>query len=264
MADNKPTEEELKSQEEEAIKIAEELEGKQSIPQDDKEEPEIVPDKSSSDDSSVEEDITGGEDAEPSKELYKNKFRQSSREAQKIAAKNRVMNQAIIDAEGIPDPTEEQLIKEFPDWDVMSETERTLAKETVISRSWRQTISQAKEQATKIEKWNESVEQFVDDPKTLIDNPELEGKTDEFQEFATRDENNSVPFNTLIGAFLYEHSKNNKPHKGKMFEAGSGGIKEKPQLKDGIISLEQARVLRETDYAKWKELNAAGKIDYNI
>lgn len=263
--DNKPTDEELKSQEDEAIKIAEELEGRQSIPQDEEEEPEIVPDKSSSPDLSAEEDITGDkEDAEPSKELYKNKFKASSREAQKIAAKNRVMNQAIIDAEGIPDPTEEQLQQEFPDWDVMNETERTLAKETVISRSWRQTISQAKEQATKIEKWNESVEQFIDDPKTFLDNPELEGKTEEFQEFATRDENNSVPFHTLVGAFLYEHSRNNKPHKGRMFEKGSGGPNEKPKVKDGKISLDEARRIRETNYSRWKELNDSGKIDYDV
>lgn len=261
--DNKPTEEELKSKEEEAIKAAEELEGKQSIPQDD-EEPEIVPEQSSSTDTHAEEDEAGSEDAEPSKELYKNKFKASSREAQRIAAKNRVMNQAIIDAEGIPDPTEEQLQKEFTDWDVMNETERTLAKETVISRSWRQAISQGKEQATKIERWNESVEQFVDDPKTLIDIPELEGKTEAFQEFATRDENNSVPFHTLVGAFLYEHSKENKPHKGRMFETGSGGPNDKPKPKDGKISLEEGRRLRETNYDKWKELNAAGKIDYDV
>ena len=159
-------------------------------------------------------------EVEPSKELYKKKFSDSSRENQKIYAKNRVINKALADAEDVPEPTEEELSKEFKDWDVMSDTEKTLAKETVISRNWRKVISQAKEQATKIEKWNDSVESFVDDPKTLIDNPELEGKTDEFRTFATEETNNSVPFKILVSAFLHEHEKNRQrqdpSHTGKI------------------------------------------------
>lgn len=276
MANNKPTPEELKAKEEEAIKAAEQLEKDPSLfKEEDPEAEELAKTEANSEEGSGESEDSPPlseepeheeeePEAEPSKEIYKKKFSESSKEAQKIQAKNRVINKAIIDAEETPEPTEEELIKEFPDWDVMSETERGLAKETVISRNWRQIISKAKEQATKIEKWTESIEEFVDNPQTLIDSPELEGKTDEFREFATREENNNVPFNTLIGAFLYEHSKSNKSHKGKMFENGSGGPNDKPQPKDGKISLEEARKLRETNYGKWKEYNSKGLIDYNL
>lgn len=274
--ENKPTEEELKAKEAEAIKIAEELEGKQQIPQDINEEEEKAAKAEAEADLGsesptpadippvVDESEKEEPEAEPSKELYKKKFSESSREAQKIAAKNRVINKALTDAEETPEPTEEDLIKEFSDWDVMSETERRFAKETVISRNWRQTISKAKEQATKIEKWNDSVEDFIDDPKTLIDTPALEGKIDDFKEFATREENNSVPFKTLIGAFLYENSTKKVQHKGRMFENGSGGPNDKPQPKNGKISLEDSRKLRETNYDKWKEYNSKGLIDYNL
>lgn len=274
MEPNKPTPEELKAKEDEAIAIAEELEGKQSIPQDiNPEEEERARREAEGDNAPVVEDVeqdleedteTVTPQADPSKELYKKKFSESSREAQKLSAKNRVINRALIDAEDAPEPTEEELAAEFEGWDVMTDTEKGLAKETVISRNWRQTISKAKEQATKIEKWNDSVEDFIDDPKTFIDMPALEGKTEQFKEFATREENNSVPLKTLVGAFLYENSTKKVEHKGRMFENGSGGPNEKPQPKSGKISLEDARKLRETNYDKWKEMSSKGLIDYNI
>mgnify|MGYP001230947558 CR=1 FL=1 len=262
---NKPTEAELKAAEDEAIALAEELE--KNPPKEEEEVVEPVPPIEEPTEEVVEE-------AEPSEEekaaiqakldAEKKKSAASARENQKIYAKNRVITKAIIDAEEVPEPTEEELVKEFPDWDLMSDTEKVFAKETVVSRSWRQTISKAKEQATKIEKWNESVETFIDDPVTLSDNPELEGKTDEFKTFATDESNNSVPFKILVSAFLHEQAKNNVQHKGKMFENGSGGPNEKPQPKTGKITLEQAKVLRETDYGKWKEYLLAGKIESDL
>src|SRR3990167_4128463 len=274
---NKPTPEELKAKEEEAIKAAEELEGRQQIPPDEEEEKKEEPTEDAGNEleeeaGEVEEEAEAEEVSEeveekeaiPSKELYKKKFSESSTENQKIYAKNRVINKALADAEDVPEPTEEELQTEFVDWDVMSDTEKVFAKETVISRNWGKTIAQAKEQATKIEKWNESVEDFVDDPKTLLDNPDLEGKIDEFREFATQEANNSVPFNVLVPAFLHNHSSNKQPNKGRMFDRGSGGPNDKPKLKDGKITLEEARKLRETDYGKWKEMLAAGKIESDL
>ncbi len=169
-----------------------------------------------------------------------------------------------MEADELPEPTEEDLEKEYSDWDLMTDIEKGLAKETLISRNWRQKISQAKEQATKIEKWNDSVEAFVGDPKTLIDNPELEGKAEEFKVFATEEDNNSVPFKILVSAFLHDQSTKKVSNKGRMFERGSGGPNDKPKPKDGKISLEDARKLRETNYDLWKEKNAKGLIDYNL
>lgn len=263
----KPTPEELKAVEEEAISLAEELEKNPPV---EEEEPEIEAEPIETEEEVVEEE----EQAEPSEEekealklrleAEKKKSSASARENQKIYAKNRVINKALIDADETPEPTEEELEKEFADWDLMSDVEKSLAKETVISRNWRKTISQAKEQATKIEKWNDSVEEFTADPNTLINNPELEGKVDEFKEFATQETNNSVPFNVLVGAFLHEKSKDVKSNKGRMFERGSGGSNEKPTPKKTTITLEEARKIRETDYPRYKELLVSGKIESDL
>ena len=265
----KPTQEELEEKIKEASEINEEdletpVEEEEQAPEEEVEETE----DSDTQDEEVEQEV------EPSKEIKEalkeevkekdKKLSASAREAQKLYAKNRVINKALADAEDVPEPTEEQLSQEFKDWDVMSDIEKNLAKETVISRSWRQVISKAKEQATKIEQWNESVEEFVGDPKSLIDNPELEGKTDEFKEFATQEANNSVPMNILVSAFLHEQSKSKQPSKGKMFEKSSGFDKQNPKPTNGKITLEQARVLREQNYEKWKEMLAAGKIEADL
>src|SRR3990167_8359999 len=277
---NKPTKEELKAKEEEAIKAAEELEENPDLLKEEinpEEEARIEAEANTTEDSVIEEKEAlqvEEEQAEPSEEekaalrakleAEKKKSAASARENQKIYAKNRIINKALVDADEISEPTEEELVKEFPEWDVMSDTERIFAKETVISRNWRKTIAQAKEQATKIEKWNESVEVFVDDPKTLVENPDLEGKTDEFREFATQEANNSVPFNVLVPAFLHNHSSNKQSNKGRMFERGSGGPNDKLKPKDGKITLEEARKLRETDYGKYKEYLIAGKIESDL
>lgn len=261
---NKPTEEELKQKEEEAKKIADELEDRQQIPQDEEEnEPEKVEDEQEEEVEPSKEEAE--EDADPSKEYFKKEVSASSRENQRIYAKNRVLNKALVEAEEIPEPTEEEMKSIYrDDWDLMSDIDKDLAKETIISKKWRSKISEASNQANKIEKWYEQIDTFIDDPKTLIDNPELEGKTEEFREFANNPENNSVPFKTLIGAFMYENSKNQKSNKGGMFIRSKGGSNEKPQPKSDKISLDDARKLRETNYSKYKELLIAGKIESDL
>ena len=266
-----PTKEELEQKQQEALEAEPESEEKaeetpESPPE--SEEAEETPEEETPEEESEEEQTEPSpeekEALEKKLETEKQKSSASARENQKIYAKNRVINKALADAEDVPEPTEEELVNEFSDWDVMSDTEKLLAKETVISRSWRKVIASAKEQATKIEKWNESVGEFVSDPKTLNDNPELEGKTDEFKEFATAESNNSVPFNILVSAFLHENSKTRPSNKGRMFEKGAGGSNEKPTPKDGSISLEEGRKLMETDYNKWKEYLSAGKIKSDL
>lgn len=275
----KPTKEELLKGEQEAIAEAEKLEKQ---PQIEEEEPTEIPEEKPKDEIEPSEEVDEPEEeeeeaeeeqAEPSEEekaeiqkkldAEKKKSSASARENQKILAKNRVITKAIIDADEVVEPTDEEMAKmpEFKDWDIMSDYERMLAKETVISKRFRQTISKAKEQATKIEKWNESVDTFVDNPQTLIDNPELEGKVEDFRKFAQTEENNSVPMKILVSAFLHESSKGRTPNKGKMFEKGAGGENVKAKVKSKKMPLEESRKLRESNYDEWRQKVKAGEIE---
>jgi chemotaxis protein histidine kinase CheA len=228
------------------------------IPKEPEEEPAPEPEEEQ------EEEVV--EEPEPEKEPkepdLKEKLSASARENQRILAKDRVITQAIAEADDIPEPTEEEMTQEFKDWEVMSDLERTLARETVITRRWRGKIRESQQKAEKIVKWEESVDEFTDDPKTLNEYPDLEGKTDEFKEFAKKETSNSVPFNILIGAFL--HEKTQKPTKGSMFIQGSGGPNSKGKGGPAKLTVEDGRKLRETDYSKWKEMLKAGKIESGI
>jgi len=200
------------------------------------------------------------EEEKPTEEELKKKLSASARENQKILAKNRKIAQAIAESTGITPPTEEELAQEFDDWDIMSDSERKIATDTVINRKWRENIAKAQTESENIEKWGEEVVKFVDDPQTLLDNPDLEGKQDDFKEFATADENKNVPFKILVGAFLYDNKSKKVEHKGQMFPTGQGGDKEKPIRTDGKISFEEGEKLKVSNYQKWKELNSADKI----
>ena len=73
----------------------------------------------------------------------------SARENQKIYAKNRVLNKAILGLDDIPEPTEEEMQNTYKDWEVMNDFEKEVAKETIISRNWREKIKEAQDQAKK-------------------------------------------------------------------------------------------------------------------
>jgi len=266
----KPTQAELKKDIEKATKELEapEKEVKPSEPAPSEPEPsepapsEPEPSEPAPSEPAPSEEVPEPTPSEPAPSPdYKKKFTQSSTEALKIRAKARRLNKAIGDAEEVPDPTEEELKDEFRDWDVMSNTEQRLAKEAVISKRYRQRISEARVEAKKIDKWSDDVEKFVEDPKTFVTYSELEGKQDEFKVFANEEENNSVPFKILVGAFLHEGSKGVKKKKGKMFEQGTGGPSTPHKSKGNKISMADARLLMKNDYKKYKKLLVAGKID---
>jgi len=203
---------------------------------------------------------------EPPKQDLKKKLSASARENQKILAENRTMTKALADAEDIPEPTDDDLKKEYgvDDWELMSDTEKKFAKEAVISKRWRVEISKAKDQAKKINKWGEKIGQFVNDPQTLIDNPKLEGQTNAFIKFATTDENNSVPVKILVSAFLHENSSGKKSNKGRQFQKGSGGANTKAIPTSNKISLDDARVLKANDYDEYRKQMKLGNIETTV
>jgi len=243
---------EVKDEEKEIEKIKEKVELEEETKEEEVEEEKV--------EEKVDEEVVE-EKEEPD---YKEKFSESSREAQKIHAKNRKLNEGISKASEINTVDDEELKVEYPDWDVMSETEQKLARKNLINDKRFAVVTQATEEAKKIEKWGDDVDKFVGDPKTLADYPEIDGKEEEFKTFANETLNHAVPFKVLVSAFLHDMSTKRIKNKGKMFEVGSGGPNEKLKTKGDKISLDEAAKLMKTDYKKYKELLLSGKIDSTI
>lgn len=193
----------------------------------------------------------------------KERFDASTREAQRLYKDNVHMSRAISDAQALPDPTDVELKGAYLSWEDMTDSERSLAKESFINRRFREHVAQAAEEVKKVEDWSDKVEEYLGDPVSLQKAPELEGKESDFRKYAN-DKTKVLPgtaFNLIVGSFLYEQSKIKKPaNKGEMFPTGTGGRKEPKKPDDGKISLTDAEVLKQTDYKRYLELLKAKKI----
>ena len=282
MTDNKDTHEEnkdsLDSKVDEALAVEEEIkEEAEDVKKKVKEVEEVKEDvKEESDEESEEESETEQEseekvEEEPEEESeeeapdpYKKKFIASSKEAQVLYAKNKKTNESLKEALSVKAPTTEELEVEYPDWDVMSDFEKKIAKNDLLNTRKLAAIDKIAIENESVVEWNSEVDKFMDDPQTLIDSPKLEGKVEEFKLFATKPTRRNVDFEDLVSAFLYEEKTTRKPKKkGRMFPTGTGGAKTKG-AKDGKISIEDAAVLKKNDYPKWKQMLAEDKIDFDI
>lgn len=201
------------------------------------------------------------EKAKADEELYKKKAIEQGRENIVIQSKNKKLNEAIDAASAIADPTDEEMKAAFPDFEDMTNTERMLAKDSLVNKKRFSLIASAAQEGKDLQKWMDTVDAFVDDPKTLVDNPDLEGKVAEFKIFASKPTRRGVDFGDLIGAFLHDVTKSVVPKKKQMFEAGSGGTNEKPVAKTDKLTFEQGSALMKSDYGKYRELLKAGKIE---
>ena len=191
---------------------------------------------------------------------YKEKFINSTKEAQILHAKNKKIMEAFEKSKGIPEPTEDELKKEYSDWDVMGDFEKKIAKDNMRNTKRFASFGEVAEEFTEIGKWQTKVDEFMGDPENISNNPLLEGKEAEFRAFASKPTRRGVDFDDLIGAFLFEESKGVKLNKGGMLPTGSAGDKTiKP--KSDKLTVEQGRQLRMADYEKYKRYLLAGKIE---
>ena len=261
----KPTQEELEQKTQEAIQEAEQLEKEEKT-----EEPEVVEEVEETADEV--EEVEEKEEVEEVEEEVKlprenpieKRYIESTREAQVLSAKNKKMNDAFEEASSISDVSEVELKAEYSDWDLMSDFEQKLAKKNLINDKRFEAIQKVTKEFKDVDAWLGKVGEFVEDPKSLISYPSLEGKTEEFKLFASKPTRRGVDFEDLVSAFLYSEKAKVVKNKGKMFESAAGGAKEKQNKENGLISIDESAKLKKTNYNKWKELLKAGKISSEI
>lgn len=193
----------------------------------------------------------------------KKKLSASSTEALILHSRTKKYDDAVAEAEAIEPPTDDEMKAKYGDdeWEEMSAGNKLLAKESYVANKRFEIMSKVSKEGRLIDEWNGKVDTFLKDPKNLTKYPVLEGKQEEFKEFAAKPTRRGLDMEDLILAFTGDLANNPpKKNKGQMFEKGSPGIKDKPKPKDDKISASDAKILRETNYPKWKELLKAGKI----
>jgi hypothetical protein len=180
---------------------------------------------------------------------YKEKFTQSAREAQVLAAQLEQERQKNARRELTTEPTDSELLAAFPEWEIMTDTEKRLARETSKANRIASTLQQEREQEKAERQWTTDLE------LTIAQNPSLQGKELAFKEFAKKPTHRGAPLATLVSAFLFESSSipsaTPAPTPQPGLEPGNGGprVPEKPQL----LSAEQLKQLRESNEKAWLE-----------
>jgi len=259
----KPEKEELEAN---ALKALEEAEALKEKEEEHKEEEPKKEDEQEKQEEEHKEEEHKEEDKKPADkeedDKYRKKFIASSKEAIILDSANKKITSAIEQANEIADPTDEEMKAKHADYDDMTPTEQRLAKANYKMEKKFDLIFKGSQEGKEMKEWSKKVDDYITDPKTLADIPELEGKEDEFKIFALKETRRGIPFEDLTKAFLFDATKATPSHKGeKMFDVGGGGEKLKEKPKSDKITQEQAKLLRESDYPKYKEYLLAGKIE---
>jgi len=260
----KPTNEELENKDKEIQEELEEMEDQEETL-----EEEVVEEEVEEEEEEVvvedEEEVVEEEEEEQEEQTFKKRFTESTREAQVLHAKNKKMLDAFDQVSEVVDPADEVMRKEFTDWEDLSEFEQKMAKDNWKANKRFEAINTIAQDNKDGASWGEKVDKFIDDPATVTNNPDLEGRLDEFKLFASVSSRRSVDFQDLISAFLYELQKT-KPvkKKGKMFETGSGGPGKKSKPKSDKLSIEAGAKLKKADYKAYTQALIAGKITSEI
>lgn len=195
---------------------------------------------------------------------YKDKFVNSQRESMLNVERVNVANARIESLTKEDTPTDEKMREMYPDWDELNEvTKRTLIKQETQEAGIRRLADQ-----NRLLLEMQNLEDQLDD---VIENseyaPKLKGKEADFKRFAKNPKNRGIAADVLAKAFLFDAEDETPtppadPQPREALPTGSGGPRE--PLKPKKISGEEAKKLRETNYAEWHRLVLAGVIEEEI
>jgi hypothetical protein len=175
---------------------------------------------------------------------YEKKFSESSRENQIL--RERIAAEEKARQELTKEPTDSDIRTAFPNWEEMSETEKGLARRTLNAERTAQSAAQKADAVNSDREWNTSLEIAV------TSNAALQGKEQQFKQYASKPQYRNVPMDVLVDAFLNKFPaapSNPTPKPG--LEPGSGGPR-KPETPNKI-SAENLQLLRKTNPKAYAE-----------
>lgn len=129
---------------------------------------------------------------------YRKKFGDSTRENQVLLGSLAEMKRVLGEVTSADIPTDEELAREYPEFDALSDFERNvLRKQSVQDRKLNKVlviVDGVTTEAAKVQ----TISAFIDT------RPELAGKEQSFLEFCLKPSHRGSPAETLLSAFLFE------------------------------------------------------------
>jgi len=169
---------------------------------------------------------------------YETKFKESTRENQILQGKLKAREDA--EQELTKEPTDSELKAAFPDWDSLSDFEKKIARDNLITKKLAASAVKTTQELQNERAWNTSIELALSSVSAL------QGKEQAFRQFASQPKYKGTLMELLIDAFLQKNPEAPKtvtPRPG--LEPGSGGPKESP--KPAGLTMEQLAALRSSD-----------------
>ncbi len=210
-------------------------------------QPEIEP--------TVPETTQTAPEVEPPKDEidYKAKFAASTSENQILAAK--VAEYENSRKELTNEPAESDLRATFPEWDSMTYTEQRLATKTFSATQIATTLLEKDRQREAKAAWNTDLE------LAIAQNPSLQGKEQQFKDFANKPTHRGVATDVLVDAFLHKSGATPAPKSAPpALEPGNGGPRGPIQSKSKYSADEQL-ALQKSDPRKYRDMLLAGEFD---
>ena len=169
---------------------------------------------------------------------YEKKFSESARENQLL--RERIAAEEKARQESTKEPTDSDLRTAFPSWELMSDTEKELARRTVRAERIGGNAAQLAQDIQAERSWNTSIE------LAIASNNALQGKEHAFRQFASKPQYKGVPMELLVDAF---NSKNGAPAPVTPPKPGLEPGNSGPRTPDkpNVLTPEQLAQLRKTD-----------------
>jgi hypothetical protein len=187
-------------------------------------------------------------------DFWKQKFADSSREAQLLVEAEKQRQAA--QQESTKEPTDSDLRTAFPEWDLMSDTEKRLATRTLGAERIAGNAAHTAQELQAERSWNTSIE------LVLASNTALQGKEQAFRQYASKPQYKGVPMEVLVDAFLQKNGSAPAPTpkpSAPTLLTGNGGPRtpEKPQH----ISATDLAALRKSDEKAYMDYVRTHDID---
>jgi hypothetical protein len=201
-------------------------------------------------------EVTEQTSPEPQPEPYKEKFVASQRESILNNERVKVANARLESLTKQDTPTDEGMKALYPEWDNLDEyNKRVLIRQETIAMQNAKVIAEQQELRDR--------QRLEDELDSVIEtNAKLRGKESDFKRFARSPKNRGISADVLAKAFLFDAEEDSAPtptNKPTGLPAGNGGPR--GPLKPKKISLEESKILRETNYREYKRLLNAGMFE---
>lgn len=190
---------------------------------------------------------------------YKSKFANSSRRNQIVTSQFEELQKTLGDITRDEVPTDEEMIRQVPDWEYLSDREKNNERKMVVLEKRQNKIMHTMSNITSDITRSGKIEEYINKE------PKLAGKEDEFYKFATDKRNEGASMDVLLSAFLYEdipeipEEEPKKPAPQSLERGNPSGGEERNTSPKGLSDEDLAQ-LRKTNPQKYFQLIRKGAI----